>query len=263
MNAEHIGRAFAEIGARFQMTEANVWNGYSLDIGHDRKGQFFKLQVAPQREAVEVELLQKVKAERHLLLLIRLAEGTVKHRFLCGHDEREWFVAAVPGAVSNVAAAREELKPWEIRRQQVAERLNARQRKSRHNRVYRRQGEWFFVPVPHLVVAEAEIHRREPIYRGSGKSHWVEELYRWGGHRVYVHPVTGSVYTDTELKHYLAANPNLPRESFKQRVLNAIVYARGRITHPDHRTLVLHGWHQVLMNRENESAARRNLAFLD
>ena len=44
---------------------------------------------------------------------------------------------------------------------------------------------------------------------------------------------------------------------------NPGVYVRGRIRHPDHATITLHGWHQVVMNTENESQAMRNVAFLD
>jgi hypothetical protein len=44
---------------------------------------------------------------------------------------------------------------------------------------------------------------------------------------------------------------------------DAFVYVRGRIRHPDHRTVVLHGWHRVVMNTESQSKAMRNVAFLD
>ncbi|MGA7496337.1 MAG: hypothetical protein WBX00_06360 [Isosphaeraceae bacterium] len=44
---------------------------------------------------------------------------------------------------------------------------------------------------------------------------------------------------------------------------NAGVYVRGRVRHADHKTIVLHGWHRVLMNTEGEAQARRNVAFLD
>ena len=43
---------------------------------------------------------------------------------------------------------------------------------------------------------------------------------------------------------------------------NAGVYVRGRIRHPDHATITLHGWHRVLMNTESQSKAMRNVAFL-
>src|SRR5207253_6043381 len=38
---------------------------------------------------------------------------------------------------------------------------------------------------------------------------------------------------------------------------DALVYVRGEITHPDHRTICLEGWHRVLMNTENRSMAMR------
>jgi hypothetical protein len=44
---------------------------------------------------------------------------------------------------------------------------------------------------------------------------------------------------------------------------DAVVYARGRVRHADHRTITLHGWHRVLMNTEGQSRAMRNVAFLD
>jgi hypothetical protein len=44
---------------------------------------------------------------------------------------------------------------------------------------------------------------------------------------------------------------------------NASVYVRGHIRHADHKTIILHGWHRVLMNTENQAKAMRNVAFLD
>jgi hypothetical protein len=32
---------------------------------------------------------------------------------------------------------------------------------------------------------------------------------------------------------------------------------------PHKKTVVLHGWHQVLMNTEGQSKAMKNVAFLD
>jgi len=46
------------------------------------------------------------RSDRHLLLLVR--DGEEKSKFLCGHDDRHWFVAAVPEdarGVTGVAAA--------------------------------------------------------------------------------------------------------------------------------------------------------------
>ena len=44
---------------------------------------------------------------------------------------------------------------------------------------------------------------------------------------------------------------------------DANVYARGRVRHPDHKTIFLNGWHRVLMNTENEAPGMRKVVFLD
>lgn len=44
---------------------------------------------------------------------------------------------------------------------------------------------------------------------------------------------------------------------------DAVVHARGRITHPDHATVVLPFWHRVVPNTESQALASRTLAFLD
>ena len=46
-------------------------------------------------------------------------------------------------------------------------------------------------------------------------------------------------------------------------VRNPSVYVKGRITHADHATVVLDGWHRVEMNTETQSRAMRHVAFLD
>jgi hypothetical protein len=42
---------------------------------------------------------------------------------------------------------------------------------------------------------------------------------------------------------------------------DARVYAKGRITHRDHKTVILKGWHRVYLN--NEVVDQRFMAFLD
>jgi hypothetical protein len=41
------------------------------------------------------------------------------------------------------------------------------------------------------------------------------------------------------------------------------LYAKGSVRHPDHNTIVLHGWHRVLMNTEQSARAMRHVVFLD
>ena len=41
------------------------------------------------------------------------------------------------------------------------------------------------------------------------------------------------------------------------------MFVRGKIRHPDHKTIVLGEWRQVLMNTETQSLAMRHVAFID
>lgn len=267
MNTEHIRRGFAAIGARFilspeiQRRNTAASAGYAIDIGRDRHGEFFQLRVAPEAEArLKLLILQARPSDRHLLLLCK---GDAKDRYLCGHDERSWFVAAVPGGASSVADAFETLKPREVRTVQGRNGLTARQRNRRRNRAFRRQGEWFFVPAPELVVDPKLVLRDEPIRRGAGNAHLVEWLYRQGGQRVYVHRRWPNGVSEEDYSRILAQNPGIRPSEWRVMVRDPLVYARGSVRHPDHRTIVLHGWHRVLMNTETQSRAMAHMAFLD
>jgi hypothetical protein len=44
---------------------------------------------------------------------------------------------------------------------------------------------------------------------------------------------------------------------------NMRVLAKGRVSHPDHKTIVLPCWHEVVMNTEHQSVAMRWVAFID
>jgi hypothetical protein len=44
---------------------------------------------------------------------------------------------------------------------------------------------------------------------------------------------------------------------------NASVFVRGRVWHPEHKTIVLDEWHRVLMNTEREAPGARSVVFLD
>lgn len=43
--------------------------------------------------------------------------------------------------------------------------------------------------------------------------------------------------------------------------INATVYARGTARHPNHKTIVLYGWHRIFMNTEAEAPGARNVFF--
>ena len=272
MNTKSIEEQFLRMGVRLKVTAPVVnsrrrwWSRqleYSLDVQNDRKGEHFVLTVPKEWEGdLELGLLQTCPRERHLLLMVRDEKDTID-RFLCGHDEREWFVAAVPGAVSTINDAMESLKPSPVLRAQERAGLNGRERKRRKNAAFRRQGEWFFLPVEDLVIDESLLLRREPIARSGGKPHMVEELYRTGGELVYVCRQHPNGLLEKEYKKLLRTRPSAKNWIWQARRVNPGVFARGDVRHPDHKTITLHDWHQVLMNTENQSRTMSKVAFID
>jgi len=89
----------------------------------------------------------------------------------------------------------------------------------------------------------------------------MEFAFRRGGTTVYVSRVypTGLM----QEKFDALSDDDRRKQSWRQMVRDATVFAKGRIPHPDHATLVLREWHQVFMNTEPGARAMRHVAFLD
>ena len=114
MDTTLLDNKFARVGARLIVAErparrSRTSGVIALDVQADRKGEFFEIVRQPGAEA-EIAVLDVQLADRHLLLLVR--EGKDKSKFLCGHDERHWFVAGIPASapVGTVRLAKEALK---------------------------------------------------------------------------------------------------------------------------------------------------------
>jgi hypothetical protein len=232
-----------------------------LDVRTDRNGEYFEVT---RRAGAAVEVLDVRRDDRHLLLLAR--DGAEKQKFLCGHDERHWFVAAVPESapVGTVRAAKEALKPREVQEIQARLGVSTAARERRKNDAYRRQGEWFFVPEPGLKFDPAHVLRDEPIVRGNGgKPHRLEFCVRSGGEAVQVCAQHPNGVTPAEYRRIVRFQPEAAKWAWRTMVRNAAVYARGRVRHADHATITLRGWHRVLMNTETQAKAMRHVAFLD
>ena len=216
--------------------------------------------VIDKPDEVELFVLNKDVRDRHLLLMARDEASGENQKFLCGHDERHWFAASVPTTSITVKDAKQRLMPGSVRR---AFQLNARRDKeqyTRSNSAFKRQGEWFFVPMDGVPFRNPVILRKEPLVRaGGGKPHVIDEVVRDGGEAVYVH----ATY----------AKFGIPRASYMRRKehvrkasgwsvmrRNPNVYARGKVRHPDHKTIVLNDWHLVQMNGETRT---ESLVYFD
>jgi hypothetical protein len=256
---EVLERRFATIGARLNVADG-PWLGVPrIDIRVDRRGEYFDLRFVGGNE-VALDVVDVWRDARHLLLLVR--DGEEKSKFLCGHDERHWFVAAVPESargVSGVAQAMHALQPESV--QAAVARKRPKDPFRRKNAAYIRQGEWFFVPAPDLVVDEKAVLRDEPITRGLGKPHTLEYACRLGGEVVYV---SRRYPQGLDHNRFSALSDKARRrESWTQMVRDAAVYAKGAVRHSDHATIVLPAWHRVEMNTEQRARAMRHVAFLD
>ena len=247
----HLEKHFGRIGARVAVEEP----GASLDVRTDRAGEYFVVG-ADQR------ILDTRPAMRHLLLM-----NGESSKFLCGHDERHFFVAAIPErvlGVRDVLTAMEALKPRAVRFEVERRNLKSKHRNRRRNAAFLRQGEWFFLPHPRFAPPASQVLRNEPLRRDDGsKPHTVESCYREGGERVYVSLRFPNGVTESRYQLLLRQRPALRRLNWQVQRRNPLVYAKGRIRHADHKTIRLDCWHQVIMNRETESVAMRHVAFID
>lgn len=260
---------FARMGARAKLVDMRgptIGRGLplTLDVQSDRIGEFFDIRLRPRAD-VELEVIDLRRREQHLLL--RAIESHTSHLYLCGHDERHWFVAGIPEAargVANVFSAMEALKPAEVLEAQRRQGIKGKELRRRKNAAFMRQGEWFFVPTPTLHVEKKLVLFNEPLSRGVGsKPHLCEYLFRKGGETVYVcdqHPqgLSTAAYHET-----IREKPRAKGWNWRRMQRNPEAYARGKISHPDHKTIELHVWHKVLMNTEGQSRAMSHVVFLD
>lgn len=267
MDTELLVNRFALMGARAQIRDIvnsrrNRFVSPGIDIGLDDAGEFFDIRLG-RDERVEYEVVDVRPDMRHLLLLGR-REGR-KEKYLCGHDERHWFVCAVPGAaVSGVVGAMESLQPWLVRHAVKVNLKRHKTRFSRRNEAFVRQGEWFFIPEPNFSPDEWLVLRNEPLSRGGGsKPHMCQFMFRTGGETVMVCTYRPSGLTEAQYSELLQVNRKAAKWDWRQMVREPRVYVRGRVWHADHKTVVLDVWHRVAMNTEREASFASRVVFLD
>lgn len=206
-----LEQGFDAIGADLRVRSAG--NAFEIDVRREGDREIYQLQY-PLGETIQAEVLDVKPRLRHLVLDVTGWRLPVSGRYLCGHDERHWFVASLPFGrrTATVHGAMEALKPAIVQREQ--ERKGVRHRRYRRKTAaYVRQGEWFFLPRPMMHVGEVATRNGQLVRPGS-KPHRVEWLYR---------PEGGSA-----------------------------TFVRGAVSHPDHATIYLQVWHRVVQNAEAE-----------
>ena len=245
---------------------------FTLDVVENARKEYFKLQVIQARKDKDLILYATdVQPKIRHLILVGINENTNPNpkindvqKFLCGHDERHWFAASVNNGITKVHQAMEGLKPIAVTQALQQKGVKLQNRNKRHNKAFIRQGEWFFLPLPDMVLRKEEkfvILKNEPLRRaGGGKPHIIQEVFRTGGTRVYVSIKFPQGLTQKEYRIYIKTNPEAKKWHWRVMRRNPGVYARGTVKHLDHATIYLPFWHQVVMNTESRTGS---LAFLD
>ena len=206
----NIQKAFEQIGAE----AATMTRGHRFEIDVrklDGREQF--ALTYPLSDHVTTEVMDVHPKLRHLVLDVSGWHLPIGGRFLCGHDERHWFVASLPfdRRSTTVKGAMEVLKPDIVRREQRRKGVTHR-RHRRKTAAYVRQGEWFFLPRPKMHVGELATRNGRLVRQGGGKPHRAQWIYQPPG-----------------------------RDE---------TFVRGAVSHPDHATLYLQEWHRVVQNNE-------------
>jgi hypothetical protein len=264
MDTGLLEKKFEQMGARVKFREVSGgrWQTPGIDIGNDRRGEFFDVRFLPA-ERVEYEVVDLRAEARHLLLLAR--RGEIKEKFLCGHDERHWFVCAVPGkSVAGVSTAMRSLQPPLVRWSVHFNLRRDKNRFRRRNEAFVRQGEWFFVPAPEIPLDQDGVLRNEPLRRGGGsKPHVCQYAFRTGGRMVMVCANRPTGVSVEEYHKLLRERPKAKNWGWRTMTRDPQLYVRGSVRHNDHRTVVLDGWHRVVMNTEGEAPWAQQVVFLD
>lgn len=222
----YLLRAFERIGASAAIETAG--RRFEIDVREIDGRELFALTY-PWSDTITAEVMDVKPSLRHLVLDVTGWRLPIGGRFLCGHDERHWFVASLPfdRRSATVRGAMEALKPDIVRREQRRKRVKLR-RHRRKTAAYIRQGEWFFLPRPTMHVGELAVKNGE-LVRDGGKPHRVEWIYRPAG-----------------------------RDE---------TFVRGAVSHPDHDTIRLQLWHRVVQNNESaptlEAQPFTRMAYVD
>ena len=256
-----VERPFSKMGATVQV------NPDAKAVTVNVRGDQFIIGLP---EGADAEVVNLDAKDRHLLLMTRNENG-IKAKFLCGHDERHWFVAAVPerAAATTVKAAKVALQPEQV--QEALKSVKRNKRGKRRNDAFVRQGEWFFMPTPGFNPEEhpgVVFEKNAPISRGRGNPHMVQEIARFGGVTEYevtsfVTGRRGDTKFITAAEWGRMSQEERRKSHARMRTRDATVYACGTVRHPDHATINLVGWHRVHMNTEQRAAAMKWVAFYD
>jgi len=258
-NTHQIVSKFERMGARATITPMTKalfqQHGapFVIDIRTDPAGESFEILKTAR---IDLKVLDSRPRNRHLVLSASLGES--EERFLCGHDERHWFVAGLPDGAdaATVDSAMRSLKPAMVTRKE-AKRSHRRGRKAD---VFLRQGEWFFVPCQNASIDSTKVERYQVLVRGlESKPHVCEFMYRDGEREYECDRYPKLAFFESEYLEILKTRRKAKQWGWRQLPYDPVIYVRGAVSHPDHAILHLEGWHRVEMNRESTPGELKRL----
>lgn len=236
---EELTRALREVQLPFYEVNRNprgIWGmnpreGFYIDVrvAGDKKAEAFRIFEGLN---VNVNVIDRMPENRHLLLHINNPIARTKEKLLIGHDERHLFISGVTSNTKNLAEAFDKLKP-----PSVIEAI-------RKGKKVVRQGEWFFIPFDgeptNIATNIGVVHKKRAIVNNNRRTfnpHIADEI-------MFLKPVT---VEHPALLHYLRLN-------------NCVAFVRGKVRHGQHSTVELVGWHKVYQNLE---IPQQSVGYLD
>lgn len=251
MSTLALTRALEKLGylaAINEGTRSLPASGYRINTRKSGKTEQF---VIDMKDNIELVPLDTRKDEAAVLVMIKDNEAPYGQqniaKMLLGHDERQLFVAAVPRDSKDVLDAKDKLKPGLVRAVETKAGVKKTKLNKHKNEARVRQGDFFFVPTTD-EVNEQVILRNEPLNRGRGASHMVDEMVRIGGQAGY--EKRGNFITVGQFNRLQEKD----KFGWRQARRNPTVYVRGRVRHNEHKTVILKTWHRVFPNTEATAA---------
>jgi hypothetical protein len=246
---KNIQKKFEEIGAKVLIEENNTTDtDFRMDIVDRKAEEVFSISM--KKHDIELQVLQTRKDIRHLLLMAKNKKLNTHEKFLCGLDERHFFLVGVDDNVRNVDQAMSSLKPGFVNFRQKITKVKTKNINKRHNKAFIRQGEWFFIPYNKLYTSNLIV-----IKNHSLNGHICDEVYEDVVENYFHHKHAPAGMLEWAYKKFLKKHPRIhPRKGWTTSSSIFNLYARGHIRHKDHQTIYLNGWHIVLKNRQKHTA---------
>ncbi|KJE92972.1 hypothetical protein CAOG_03840 [Capsaspora owczarzaki ATCC 30864] len=190
----------------------------------------------PVREIVTVRREWMMMERRYIEHTDRQWTTGNLHCHLVGVDEGHLFFCELPNVVSTVHQAHQLLRPKQL--------------VNKPKTAFKRQGEWFLVPVP--VSECAKIQEAATPVAPAPFEPWGRAV-----------PNVQTHYRNTALGVHIGRGPGRGHVADEIVVYGGREFARGKLQHPDHVPRHLKDWHEVLRNQEKTSNVLKHTNWMD